>query len=293
MPYYDGPSQVNLNSENGYQGSFTITPYGAAGAGFNEVTYTYVDEFLDLEVNGLNFNVSKAADYNWAGWVNTNITFDFPLVDGATLPFDGYELLSVGVTISFHVLGEATETNFPALRAKLIDSDGIVVQERTSAVVDGQGYFVFDELSSGTYRMTLGSDINGDNSWGGPGEMSGASSTFEITDSSVNDISVTLAPEVEGTANAAPVITSAPITQAYVNNGYFYVVAASDDDGDSLSYAVEIINRDTGAEANFLSFLNNFLQGTPRDDDIGEYDVRIIVSDGTDAAVQEFILAVE
>ena len=293
LPYYDGPSQVNLNSENGYQGSFTITPYGPAGDGFNEVTYTYVDEFLDLEVNGLNFNVSKAADYNWAGWVNTNITFDFPLVEGATLPFDGYELLSVGVTISFHVLGEATEANFPALRAKLIDSDGIVVQERTSAVVDGQGYFVFDELSSGTYRMTLGSDINGDNSWGGPGEMSGASGTFEITDSSVNDISVMLAPEVEGTANAAPVITSAPITQAYVNNGYFYVVAASDDDGDSLSYAVEIINRDTGAEANFLSFLNNFLQGTPRDDDIGEYDVRIIVSDGTDAAVQEFILAVE
>ena len=45
-----------------------------------------------------------------AGWVNTNITFDFPLVEGATLPFDGYELLS-GVTISFHVLGEATEAN--------------------------------------------------------------------------------------------------------------------------------------------------------------------------------------
>ena len=69
--------------------------------------------------------------------------------------------------------------------------------------------------------MTLGSDINGDNSWGGPGEMSGASGTFEITDSSVNDISVMLAPEVEGTANAAPVITSAPITQAYVNNGHY------------------------------------------------------------------------
>jgi len=151
----------------------------------------------------------------------------------------------------------------------------------------------FDELSSGTYRMTLGSDINGDNSWGGPGEMSGASDTFEITDSSVADISVMLAPEIEGTANAAPVISSVPITQAYVNNSYFYIVSASDDDGDSLSYAVEIINRDTGAEADFLSFLNNFLQGTPRDDDIGEYDVRIIVSDGTDAAVQQFVLSVE
>ena len=43
LPYYDGPSSVNLNSENGYQGSFTITPYGPAGDGFNEVNYTYID----------------------------------------------------------------------------------------------------------------------------------------------------------------------------------------------------------------------------------------------------------
>ena len=293
LPYYDGPSQVNLNSENNYQGSFTITPYGPAGAGFNEVTYTYVDEFLDLEVNGLDFNVSKSADYNWAGWVNTNITFDFPLVDGAILPYDGYELLSVGVTISFHVLGEATEANFPVLKARLLDADGIVVQERTSSVTEGQGYFVFDELSSGTYRMTLGSDINGDNSWGGPGEMSGFSETFEITSNSISDVSVILAPEVEGSANSAPEITSAPILQAYVNNSYFYVVQASDSDGDALSYAVEIIDNNSGDEKDFLSFTNNFLTGTPREEDLGEYNVRIIVSDGTDAAVQEFTLTVE
>ena len=293
LPYYDGPSQVNLNSENGYQGSFTITPYGPAGEGFNEVVYTYVDEFLDLEVDGLNFNVSKDSDYDWAGWINTNITFDFPLVEGATLPFDGYELLSVGVTVSFHVLGEASEANFPALRAKLIDSEGIVVQERTSSVTDGQGYFVFDELTSGTYRMTLGSDINGDNSWGGPGEMYGESNTFEITDTNVSDISVMIAPESEGTANNAPVISSTPITYAYVNATYFHIVTASDEDGDTLSYQVEIINRDTGAESDFLSFSNNILRGTPREDDIGEYDVRIIVSDGTDATVQPFVLTVE
>ena len=102
-----------------------------------------------------------------------------------------------------------------------------------------------------------------------------------------------LAPEVEGSANAAPVIESTPITQAYVNNNYFYIVSASDADDDSLTYQIELTNRDTGAEADFLSFFNNFVQGTPRDDDIGEYDARIIVSDGTDAAVQEFILTVE
>ena len=34
--------------------------------------------------------------------------------------------------------------------------------------------------------MVIGSDINGDNSWGGPGEMSGSSLNFEITDSNVS-----------------------------------------------------------------------------------------------------------
>jgi hypothetical protein len=293
LPYYNGPSQVNLNVENGYQGSFTITPYGAAGDGFNEVQYSYVDEFLDVEADGLDFRISKAVDYNWAGWVNTNITFDFPIVEGVTLPYEGYELLSVGVNISFHVLGEATEVNFPALKARLLDGDGVVVQERTSSVIDGQGYFVFDELSPGTYRMTLGSDINGDNSWGGPGEMSGASDTFEITNSSVADLSIMLAPETAGATNIAPVITSTPFLKAFVNNTYFYIVNAGDEDGDLLTYQVEIVNRDTGEEADFLSFNNNILQGTPRDEDIGEYDVRVIVSDGKDAAVQDFILTVE
>ena len=190
-------------------------------------------------------------------------------------------------------MGEATEANFPALKARLIDEDGAVVQERTSSVIDGQGYFVFDELGSGTYSMTLGSDINGDNSWGGPGEMSGASDAFEITNSSVADISVILAPESQGNLNNAPVITSTPFTQAYVNNAYFYIVNASDEDGDSLSYAVELINRETGEENDFLSFNNNFLQGTPREEDIGEYDVRVIVTDGKDAAVQDYILTVQ
>ena len=98
---------------------------------------------------------------------------------------------------------------------------------------------------------------------------------------------------VIGVDSITAVIESTPITQAYVNNAYFYIVSASDADGDSLTYQIELTNRDTGAEADFLRFTNNFVQGTPRDDDVGEYDVRIIVSDGTDAAVQAFILSVE
>ena len=62
----------------------------------------------------MNFTVKKQDDYDWAGWVNTTILFDFPLVEGADLPFDGYELLSVGINVIFNVIGEAYDINFPA-----------------------------------------------------------------------------------------------------------------------------------------------------------------------------------
>ena len=293
LPYYEGPSVVTLNSQDSYQGQFTITPSGAAGEGFNDVTYTYQSEFIEVEANGLNFTVKKQDDYDWAGWVNTTILFDFPLVEGADLPFDGYELLSVGINVIFNVIGEAYDINFPALRARLLDTNGVPVAEVTSAIIDGQGNFVFTSIEPGTYRMVIGSDINGDNSWGGPGEMSGSSANFEITDSNVSDLSITLSPELAGEINNAPVITSSPFTDAYVNQLYFYGVRATDEDGDSLSYSIELVNRETGTTADFLSISSNgAVTGTPREDDVGEYDASIIVSDGVDAAIQEFILSV-
>ena len=122
------------------------------------------------------------------------------------------------------------------------------MQEATSAINDGQGNFVFTSIEPGTYRMVIGSDINGDNSWGSPGEMSGASANFEITDSNVSDLSITLSPELAGEINNAPVITSSPFTDAYVNQPYFYGVRATDEDGDSLSYSIELVNRETGQQ---------------------------------------------
>ena len=267
LPYYEGPSLVTLTSEDSYQGQFTITPLGAAGEGFNDVTYTYATEFLDVQANGLTFTVKKQDDYAWAGWVNTTILFDFPLVEGADLPFDGYELLSVGVNIIFNVIGEAYDVNFPALRAKLLDSNGVPVQTVTSSVSDGQGTFVFTSIEPGTYRMAIGSDINGDNSWGGPGEMSGSSEFFEITNSNVSDLSISMAPELEGVANNAPVIGRQPSTQAYVNQYYQYLASATDPDGDTLSYSFELTSKDDGSTADFLSVgPTGIVSGIPRED---------------------------
>jgi hypothetical protein len=293
LPYYEGPTNVSLTSESSYQGQFTLVPQGAAGLDFNDITYTYPTDLLEVTANGLDFTVKKPDDYDFAGWVSTTILFDFPLKDGAETPFEGYELLSVGVNVIFNVIGEAYEVNFPALKARLLDPNGVPVQEVISSVVDGQGNFAFTGIEPGSYRMVIGSDINGDNSWGGPGEMTGASESFEISDSNISDLTINLAPELAGVANSAPVINSSPFTDAYVNQPYFYGVNATDDDGDSLSYSLELTNKEDGSSADFISIASNGrLSGTPREDDIGEYSARVIVSDGTDAAIQEFDLTV-
>ena len=80
---------------------------------------------------------------------------------------------------------------------------------------------------------------------------------------------------------------------SYFNQLYFYGVRASDDDGDSLTYTLELTNKEDGSSADFVTMSSiGRIQGTPREDDIGEYSARIIVSDGTDAAIQAFDLIV-
>ena len=99
----------------------------------------------------------------------------------------------------------------------------------------------------------IGSDINGDNSWGGPGEMSGSSDLFQITDTNVT-VDINLAPEKTGVANSAPVITSTPTTVAFVGSTYIYGVDASDADGDDLTYAMTVYDSYGNEVDSFLSF---------------------------------------
>ena len=68
---------------------------------------------------------------------------------------------------------------------------------------------------------------------------------------------------------------------------------ATDEDGDPLTFSIALTNNEDGESADFLSITQNGrVQGTPREDDVGEYTVRITVSDGTDAAIQEYVLTV-
>ena len=279
-------------------------PNGAAGSGFNDITYTFNDSFLDVTTDdndpsdGSTFTVEKDDDYNWSGWVNTPITFEFPMVSGGTVPYEGYELLAVTVNVIMNIIGEEYDINFPTLKAKLLDDTGVLVAESTSSITDGTGSYVFDDLVAGTYRFTIGSDINGDNAWGGPGEMMGASELFTITDTNVT-VDLDLAPQATGVANNPPEITSNPAsTKAYVGQMWFYGVQASDEDDDSLTYSYKAFDSSGEELESFFLGFGGFggattISGTPSADDIGVYTIRIIVSDGTDAAVQEFELDVE
>ena len=127
--------------------------------------------------------------------------------------------------------------------------------------------------------------------------MSGSSDLFEITNANVT-VDIDLAPEKTGVANSAPVITSTPTTVAFVGSTYIYGVDASDADEDDLTYSLTVYDSNGDEIDSFLSFgafpwPATTLSGTTTADDVGVYTVRIVVTDGTDAAVQEYSLEVK
>ncbi len=88
--------------------------------------------------------------------------------------------------------------------------------------------------------------------------------------------------------NSSPVIESDPITTAKEGAVYTYDVEATDPNGDTLTYSLTAsptgmtINSTTGA-----------ISWTPTEDQIGENEVVVEVSDGSKSATQSFTITVE
>ncbi|MCW9707150.1 putative Ig domain-containing protein, partial [Fodinibius salsisoli] len=135
------------------------------------------------------------------------------------------------------------------------NGDGTATLSGTPAFDDSQDYTVELEVSDG--------------------ELSAAQS-FTIT---------------VGNTNRPPVFDSSPVTGAKEGEAYSYTVEASDPDGDGLSFSVVQIPdwaslQDNGDGTGTLS-------GTPGPEDMGEADVELEVSDGTDTASQSFTITVD
>jgi len=87
--------------------------------------------------------------------------------------------------------------------------------------------------------------------------------------------------------NHAPAITSLPGTTVIANQLYIYDVLATDADGDTLAYSLDIFP--TGMTIAVTSGVVNW---TPSLGQVGDHVVKVKVSDGTTAIFQQYTLAV-
>lgn len=88
--------------------------------------------------------------------------------------------------------------------------------------------------------------------------------------------------------NDAPVVTSSPILQATKREAYSYIISATDEDGDALTYSAT-------TKPAWLHFnpATRELSGTPDNDEAGNsYPIVLTVSDGTTSTNQSFSIFV-
>jgi len=87
--------------------------------------------------------------------------------------------------------------------------------------------------------------------------------------------------------NYAPAFTSNPLTKAMATLEYKYTVTAKDVNEDALIYAAPTL-------PSWLTFdaTTQILQGTPTEDNIGDHNVTITVTDGTATVSQNFTITV-
>lgn len=95
------------------------------------------------------------------------------------------------------------------------------------------------------------------------------------------------APIDETPTNASPVVTSSASLSVIEGESYSYTIAATDSDGDTLTFSV-------GSMPSWLSFnaTTGVLSGTPATADVGTHSIVLSVSDGSEAVSQTFSLEV-
>jgi PGF-pre-PGF domain-containing protein len=103
-----------------------------------------------------------------------------------------------------------------------------------------------------------------------------------LLNGTMSNINVYLKTEI---TNIAPVITSTPITNAMPNQLYLYDVEAYDENGDTLSYSLNI-----GPEGMSINAASGLIQWIPNH--TGNYSIEISVSDGKNETIQSYILFV-
>jgi hypothetical protein len=110
--------------------------------------------------------------------------------------------------------------------------------------------------------------------------------TLRVSDGTVSSDQVF--PIFVEAVNTAPHFTSVPVTSVDAGDLYTYIALAEDADGDDLSYSALTL-------PDWLNFDVNTrnLYGTPTNDDAGDHNVTLQVTDGQAAENQHFVISVD
>ncbi len=94
---------------------------------------------------------------------------------------------------------------------------------------------------------------------------------------------------ISTSVNDTPTILSTPITTVEVNHPFSYLLQANDVDGDSLTWSVA---SGTTLPTNFELVFNAFITGTPTCANLGEHNISLVLSDGTESVEHNFTLSI-
>lgn len=181
-----------------------------------------------------------------------------------------------------------------------VNAAPVVTSTALTAATEGQAYtYTFTATDSNNDSLTLAATTLP--AWltfsANTGVLSGTPATANVGNNNVtltvSDGTVTttqtftIAVAAVVVPNVAPVITSSAVTTATEAAVYSYTVVATDADSDTLTYAASTlpswltINATTGV-----------LTGTPSSVDVGNANVVVSATDGTDTVTQSFTIAV-
>ncbi len=252
--------------------------------------YSFAPTASDPDGDTLTFNVTNAP--SWA-------TFDTATGTLSGMPSEAYVGTYENIVIAVSD-GRGGSASLPAFSIAVtstnvdpVNADPVIGGNPATAVEAGQLY-VFAPTASDPDGDTLTFNVTHLPSWAGfdtvTGTLSGTPSdtdvaTYEGIVITVNDGrggTASLSPfSITVTrANAAPVIGGSPVTAIEAGQLYLFTPAASDPDGDALTFSV------AGAPswAGFDS-ASGTLSGTPSESDVGTYgNIVIAVDDGRGGA---------
>jgi VCBS repeat-containing protein len=202
---------------------------------------------------------TPAADFNGSD------SFTYSATDQGGLSVDGTASVTVTPVNDVPVAdaGSGTTAEDTVLNGTLsgsdVDGDAITYSLSVDAAHGSVAI-----TTAGSYTYTPAADYNGADSF-----------SFVVNDGSVDSaaasISLTVTP-----VNDAPEISGTPATSVVQDNAYSFTPTASDVDGDTLTFAINVVLPD------WLSFdaATGELSGTPANGDVGVAGIIISVSDG-------------